>query len=325
MMAKMGFNIISYLDDFAACYRDEDTARQSFDAFLDLTKKLGLKLALHKSSPPSTYTEWLGYQVDTGRMLIAIPQAKLEQVLEDCRMWMKRARANKKMVQSIVGRLRYIANCVTPGRKFVTRILATLRSMDDGAWVTLTTNFKADIAWFLHFARLSNGIFLINPERPTVELECDSSMFGGGGLSHPYCYMWQYEDHHTKKFKDIHHLEAINILVAYTTLAKPYAAAPSRIIIWTDNIALAWALTTGRTKDPVLGACARQLWLCAATTSHEIEIRHKKGTAIPMADALSRMTRDPNKARFVNDNVKRFNLLMLQPAINNHVFFHPYL
>lgn len=178
---------------------------------MDLTQKLRLKLALHKSSPPSTYTEWLGYQVDTNQMLIAIPQPKLEQVLAECTLWMNRTRANKKMIQSITGRLLYIANCVTPGRKFVTRILATLRAMEDQAWVTLSPHFKADIAWFLHYARLSNGIFLFNPVRPTMDLECDSSLYGGGGLSHPYCYAWVYDTSHVKKFQDIHHLEAVNI------------------------------------------------------------------------------------------------------------------
>lgn len=160
---------------------------------------------------------------------------------------------------------------------------------------------------------------------PTLELGCDSSMYGGGGLSHDHCYTWEYDNHHLEKFPDIHHLEAVNILVAYMTLANTLAPQPARILIWTDNMASAWALMSGRTKDPILGACARQLWLYGSTTSHEIEIHHKKGTDIPTADALSRMAKDANKACFVQYNIIHSNLKMLKPVLNNHVFCHPHL
>lgn len=323
MMGKLGYTIIAYLDDFAACYKDQTTAARSYKAFIGLTKSLGLKLAKHKSSPPTTQTEWLGYAVDTQMMRIAIPTEKLQQVLEECKRWINRTKANKQMVQSLVGRLLYVANCVTPARKFVTRVLATLRAMDDGAWTTISPQFKADVAWFLQYATIANGIFLFNPVRPVLEVECDSSLFGGGGMARPYCYTWQYPDHHMLRYPNIHHLGAINILVAYLTLAKPRAPTPARIIIWTDNSASAYALTSGRTKDHILGACARQLWLYASTASHEIKIRHKMGYEIPVADALSRMTKDENKARYANKAILDFHLQVLNPVLNDYVFFHP--
>ena len=48
------------------------------------------------------------------------------------------------------------------------------------------------------------------------------------------------------------------------------------------------ALHTGKTKDKVLAACARQLWVDAAIHDHTVQIVHKPGADIPLADALSR-------------------------------------
>lgn len=63
------------------------------------------------------------------------------------------------------------------------------------------------------------------------------------------------------------------------------------------------------------------MWLLAATYSHETEIRHKRGVDIPIADALSRMSRDPAKAKFVENAVAVHNLVFLSPTINDYVFF----
>lgn len=325
MMANMGHRIIAYLDDFAACCSSRREAQNSYNAFIHLAKDLGLKLAEHKSCPPTTHMEWLGYEVDTCELKISIPADKLNQVIGECELWLKKEKANKRMVQSIAGRLIYIANAIPPARKFTSRILGALRCMDDHAWITLSQAFKADLRWFVEFGRLSNGIFLFSPVRPIVEVECDSSLMGGGGLSHPFCYSWKYTDRHKRSYPNIHHLEALNILVAYQTLAARHQVHPAKVIVFTDNMASACALSSGKGRDEVLSACARQLWLLASTNSHEIIIQHKNGSDIPISDGLSRMSHDKGKAALVYEAVSRLNLQFVNPVINDYVFFASFL
>lgn len=50
MMAQLGFKIIAYLDDFAWCHRSPREADHAFQAFNDLTCKLGLKVARHRNA-----------------------------------------------------------------------------------------------------------------------------------------------------------------------------------------------------------------------------------------------------------------------------------
>lgn len=62
ILAKKGFSVLAYLDDYAATEPDMERAMDSYNCFKATTKSLGLELAGHKCVPPTTKLEWLGYQ-----------------------------------------------------------------------------------------------------------------------------------------------------------------------------------------------------------------------------------------------------------------------
>lgn len=324
IMAKKGFTTLAFLDDFAGCEHSEERATHADNAFIELAANLGLQLALDKCQPPSTTMQWLGYIINTQLMYIAIPSDRLEQVLQQCRAWLTKRRASRTSIQSLTGKLVHLANCVRHARKFTSRILTTLRSMNksDRNWTTIGQEFKADIQWFVAYSEAANGISLITPVKEVIYIECDSSLEGGGGNSATNFYKWKYPSTHTDKYPSIHMLEAINLLIAYRTLRPMTGIAGKCVVIATDNMASHFALMTGRTRDPVLGACARELWLEAAKADHEIEIVHKEGTMIPLADALSRYYSDPAKRALAVKLTADLNLLELDPILSDYVFFN---
>lgn len=228
IMRNKGYHLLAYLDDFGACYASEKQAFDSYTAFADLAKKLGLTLADEKSVPPTQRMDWLGYTVDSNQMSITIPQQKLHDVVQDCKSWLNKSRVNKKTVQAIVGRLVYISNCVLPGRKFTSRIIGTLRAMEDRQWTTISKEFKADLRWFAAYAETANGRYLISPSRQPFNIECDASLLGAGGNSDSQYYQWVFTPEHIKNFTAIHHLEAINVVVAIRTLTPPPDRRTSR-------------------------------------------------------------------------------------------------
>lgn len=116
-------------------------------------------------------------------MTVAIPKEKLYQVLAECECWSSKQKVSKTMIQSLVGKLLHVANCIQHARKFVTRILATLRYMVDQKqeWTTFSDDFRADVAWFKNYAEQGNGIAIIAPSLHNIYIECDSSLTGGGG------------------------------------------------------------------------------------------------------------------------------------------------
>lgn len=199
-MRKQEHFVLAYLDDYAGTPLHHLQALQGYTDFMALMKDLGLKLAEHKCLPPSQRIEWLGFQVDTVKMTISVPTAKLEQVPKECSKWVNRKRANRKMIQSILGKLIYISACVNQGRKFVSRILDSLRSMGDKNWTWVGLEFRKDLEWFQRYGASANGIHLYAFDRPSIVIECDSSTTGAGGNSGPFCYSWKYSDAHTKEF-----------------------------------------------------------------------------------------------------------------------------
>lgn len=324
MMAKRGFNILAFLDDFAGCEDSHRGATQAFNTFTALAAQLGLQLAVDKCQAPSTKMQWLGFDVNTVDMTVAIPQDRLHQVLIECKKWMDRTRASRSSIQSLVGKLVHLANCVRHARKFTGRILATLRNMNNESrdWTTLSQDFKADVKWFLAYSEGANGISLLSPVKDCIYIECDSSLEGGGGNSDSCYYKWKYPEHHTHRYPNIHMLEAVNLLVAYRTLCPNRGTQGKCIVIATDNLASHFALTSGRTKDSVLGACARELWLMAAIADHEIEIVHKAGTLIPLADSLSRFYSDPAKAAVSLEIAAERGLIEISPMLTGYTFFN---
>lgn len=321
IMASKGHHVIAYLDDFGGCHDSLIEAQKAYNTFKELAKDLGLQLATNKCCPPNNKMEWLGYHVDTIAMSVTIPQAKLDETLQECKLWLSRAHATKRMIQQIAGKLLFICNCVHQGRKFMARILAALRDIGTRQWITIDKEFKADINWFCKYAEQGNGILLCAPKKQQLYIECDSSLHGAGGNNDEKYYAWAYSKKHKKTFPYIYQLEAINIVVAVKTLANFCPTIPTHLTVWTDNITSSFALQTGRTKDNVLGACARELWLHASKANMTLEIKHKRGELIPLADALSRLSHDQPKKKLALEIVKSKGLKCVSPNLNEYQFF----
>lgn len=323
LLAKRGHTCLAFLDDFAECEGSESKAWEAYNAFLDITRMLGLQVSIEKCSEPTQNMIWLGFNIDVPTMTITIPQTKLNQVLSECKLWGKRSVASVKMIRSLIGKLLHLSHCVQPARKFTGRILSTLRYMTEKGqkWTSVPEEFKLDVKWFEMYAAKTNGLSLITPIVTYVVFECDSSLTGGGGHSSSEFSIWRYDRRILKKYPLIHQLEALNLLVGYRTLASSQHLTGKCVLLIKDNLCSSYALMTGPTKDPVLGACARELWLAAAQGDHDIKVQHKHRIDIPLADALSRFDSEPDKRSLARLLVKQRGLLQVSPNLNNCVFF----
>ena len=82
-------------------------------------------------------------------------------------------------------------------------------------------------------------------------MECDACLDDAGAFSGEHYYdlrfplAWSVEHH-------ISNLEALNLIIALKSLV-PESLRCIEVVIKTDNIASAYSLTTGRTKDPAQG------------------------------------------------------------------------
>lgn len=321
LMRSAGYIVYAYLDDFAGCALDKDQADKAYVTFKALLAELGLQLAHDKCQEPVQDITWLGYQVSTRDMVLSVPKDKLLDLQNECSQWLNKHRVTKKALQSLLGKILHVAPCIRHARKFTARLLAAFRNMKTRNWTTLTDDCKADIKWFKEYAARANGVTIYADHKQYLEFECDACLSGAGGNSDTHCYTWEFTQQHQQNFPHIHQLEAVNILVALRTLA-PHADLNNKgIIINTDNISYSFAISTGKTRDPVLAACAREIWLEAAIRDIDIRIQHKPGHLIPLPDALSRASVDHQKRDFACAEIQKRGLIRLSPSLNGYCFF----
>lgn len=289
---QTGADILAYVDDFISYAPTREKAQHEFKIFHQICELLGLQLSPEKSVPPCQNIDWLGFNVDSISMTVTIPEKKLCNVLTECQLWLMKKVANKKQLQSLAGRLIHISQAIPPARRFMSRILTALRDANTGP-VVLSDEFKLDIKWFIQFAAMTNGVRLIKPVLNVFEIECDSSLLGGGAYakSTRQCYSLRYPPK-VAEGKFINQLEAFNAIIALKSLI-PRNLPPSRIQVITDNVCSMNVLSSGKSKDSYLAACSREIFLIMAKTQHDIVFKHAPGESLIISDALSRSSQDP--------------------------------
>ena len=76
----------------------------------------------------------------------------------------------------------------------------------------------------------------------------------------------------------------LNIIVASKIWAGHWR--DRKIQIHCDNMDMVQVLNTGRTRDPILATCARNVWLIAATYNIDFRFVHIAGQVNSIADLL---------------------------------------
>ena len=233
---------------------------------------------------PSTKAVCLGVEIDTVNRTISIPQEKLTKIHDMVNVWTSKHFCSMRQLQSLLGHLMYIQKCVKPSRFFVNRMLDLLRRNYDASSITLDHDFKRDLRWFQSFLSQYNGTSFFDHKPIHHVVELDACLVGLGGRCGHLVYHLPIVKHYANL--TIVHLEMVNILVALRVFAHLWSK--QRILVKCDNQAVVHVLTTGRTKDAFLAACARNIWLVSAQSDVELSYRHVMGRDNGVADLLSR-------------------------------------
>ena len=155
----------------------------------------------------------------------------------------------------------------------LSRILVSLRASPLAGSMPVGDDLRHDVTWFAQYVARCNGRLLLVEKLPTFEIQCNDCMEGRGGLSVTEFYSIRFppymaEQHHISR------IEAMNIILAIKTLL-PAEMRATEIIITTDNSAAMYSLNTGRTRDLILAACSREIWLLAALQELKITANHQ--------------------------------------------------
>jgi hypothetical protein len=139
----IGIDILNYLDDLPGC----ESPEKSWDAFNNLGQILdrcGFEESVEKACPPNTKIIFVGILFDTKYLTRSIDGQRLAEISQLVLDWLTKQVCNKKDLQSLLGKLNFVSQCVRPGRIFVNRLLNWLREIPEKVQISIPDDFKLE-------------------------------------------------------------------------------------------------------------------------------------------------------------------------------------
>jgi len=203
-----------------------------------------------------------------------------------------RKTVTKKQLQSVIGKLSYIADCIRSARLFISRLLDLLRTVNKkGHHINLNKEAKKDILWFLKFMDNFNGNTTIPDHQwcePDHMIATDATLQGLGGICHKTSGTQVFHCNVPKHLEGTHIgvYEMLAILVGLRTWANYYK--DKRILIQCDNSSCVSLLNTGRCRDNQMLSIARNIWMTCAKNNIQLKAVHIQAVDNRIPDILSR-------------------------------------
>lgn len=279
--------VVNYLDDFAGA----DVSELADDSFLKLKWVLdqcGLEESVEKACGPSHRMSFLGIWFDTEKMTIEVTPERLREIPELVLVWLEKDSASLKEIQSLVGKLNFVASCVRPGRIFISRILNFLRDFKgENCSLEIPEELKKDLSWWSEFLLVYNGVSMLNLQEwtePDAFMASDACLAGCGGICEDYFFHCEFPEF---IFKQKLHINALELLTVIVCL-KLWAKKGKKIYIKCDNQVSVFVINQGRTRSRFLQACLREICFICAVEECELKAVYIEGVNNRLPDLLSR-------------------------------------
>ena len=293
------YNVCNYSDDMGGAESSLERAKRSFLGLKFLFSDLGLSESVPKASPPSRQMVFLGVHFDTEKMEMSVPPDKLSELKAEIDRWARKTTITKRELQSLLGRLFWVAKVVRFARIFMGRLLAQLRTMSgrmDHEKVKLEEQTRKDLLWWSKFLRSFNGVSIIMNEEAiplsldqlldTTERVCAGDATPTGiGAWHNHEYWSQLVPSHLQGLP-IHLLEFWAVIVSCKVWGEHWGGKV--IQIFTDNDPVADVISNEKPKDPEMLKLLREFIYIVCEKKFIPVLRKISSKDNALADHISR-------------------------------------
>ena len=281
--------VVHYLDDFFLCASSLEQCQAHMDSMCSLFSELGIPLAEDKTVGPSQCVSYLGIEIDAHSQVIRLPADKFVDLMSMLSVWQGRKKCTKRELLSLIGSLSFAAKVVKPGRMFLRRLIDLSTSVYDlNHFITLNSESRADISWWLDFLPSWNGVCFIQAVPVTsvsLSLYTDASGMGFGAVYGRKWLSYPWPEHYLPFHINIKELFAI--VAAVITWGHEWH--DQQILIFTDNSAITHVWRSGTSVDRAIMKLVRFLFLFVAQRNINVLMQHIPGHSNNAADALSRL------------------------------------
>lgn len=284
-----GFDLENFLDDLASCEL-EDRAFIAYDCLGKIIEKVGLLESEEKACPPAVEMVFLGTGLNTVTMTLFITPDRVEEILELLEQWKGKETATLREVQSLLGKLNFITNCVHSSRIYIARILNFLKQMRPTRRYKIPATVIYDIDWWQEFIPKYN--YRSDMVRPTWE-EADSTIMSDASLKKAagWCegefFSEFFPDKMTPAKAHINELECVTVTICVKIWSQKCRG--KRLKLFCDNKATVLAVNSGRSKNKTMQACLRELHHVCSLNSCELRLVYIETSRNRIADCLSRL------------------------------------
>lgn len=258
--------------------------------------------------------EFLGIICDTVKLTLEIPDDKLKDIRSILGSWEGRQSAKLRDIQSLIGKLNFLATCVRPGRVFMSRLLNWLREVyDRKGYISIPSNINKDIVWWQKFVPLYNGISMMSLEewsKPDEIFSSDSCITGCGGWFSGRFFHRIFPKFILEYKLHINCLELLAIVICLKLWGQFFKGRKIRILC--DNQVSVTVINTGRSRNEYLQMCLREICYLCALSEFEVRACHVPGSDNRISDYLSRWhLSDLHRTQFFNSvssNLEEFEV-----------------
>ena len=189
------FNILADLIDLEPTrgQADSATCHNNFTAIQQTCQTFGISLALEKLEGPSHSLTFLGIEIDTIRMEAWLPQDKLSCISKQLATCLRKRKATKREIFSLVESLQHARKVVWPGRIFTARMYSTAtRGKNLHHFTCLKKEFQSNLHWWHTYINNWNGLsFLcLAQHQPTFDYQIQTDLLGSWGYRALFKSQW---------------------------------------------------------------------------------------------------------------------------------------
>lgn len=302
MLKRRGVACTNYLDDILLICDTKSKAWLALDLAINLLTQLGFQINWDKVAPPCTSIVFLGIQINTIDRSLSLPPKKVVEFQNLIEKWSHKRRCSKKDLLVLLGKMNWACKVIRSGRTFLRRLIdLSMRLKKNHHRTWLSSESRADIAWWLTALKLFNGYCPFSCDIPPPAVECytDACQTAGGAVfGGDWCFTNFRSDH--PNIVDCH----INVLELATVLhaAKRWGRfwTGYHILIRSDNSSTVSAVNKGTSRSKEFMSILRQLYWLSVWHGFRLTAQHIRGEHNFLADLISRIN-DPRYAqKFVN-------------------------
>jgi len=310
-LRSMGIRLVAYLDDLLIIGRTKREAEVAFTQAKDTLERLGFIINQEKSqNQASQVIEFLGFLINSREMSFKLPPAKVKQIRDECKRFLRESKVTVRELAHIVGMLVGTRLAVLPAPLHyralqAQKIRGLIPRLSYESTVTLNHSSQQDLQWWINHLSQVNGCPIQQPP-PTIIIESDASNTGWGARCGPLRTRGQWSANERNL-----HINGKEMLAAFLGLKaflKEHTGVHVRLKI--DNTTtVCYINRMGGAHSPQMMQLTYDLWNWSLQRNILLSAEHLPGRLNHVADQESRMQGDSSDWKL---SPRVFNQLMKQ-------------